>query len=83
MNNYEKVILKMIESGKIPTGPGQVYRIDCQHDPWCGINKGRECNCNVEVTIIKEFDHTPHTEDAYKTKKKPQYRGEKMKVFWR
>ena len=71
MNNYEKVILKMFESGKIPEG--QLYSVDCKHDTWCAINSGGECSCNVDVTFT-----TPHTEQCTEGKRAKRARRKGM-----
>jgi hypothetical protein len=73
INNYEKVIAKAIASGTLNMVPaGSVMMIHCYHDENCGINKGKACDCNVEVVLeVKPVDkkntakrtkHPPHTE---------------------
>ena len=64
MNNYQNIIMEKIAAGEIPSNSSGIIRIDCKHDPWCGINKGGECNCNVEVSIDKDPKTPRHTEQC-------------------
>lgn len=77
-SNYEKVIAKAIASGALNSVPaGSVMMIHCYHDKNCGINKGKACDCDVEVVfevkpggkkraITPTRHYPPHTElDKY------------------
>jgi hypothetical protein len=59
MNNYERVITQAIADGTFNMTPGSVSFIHCYHDEDCGINRGKPCDCQVEV--VQEM--RPITED--------------------
>jgi hypothetical protein len=49
MNNYERVITQAIADGTFNMTAGSVSIIHCYHDEDCGINRGKPCDCQVEV----------------------------------
>lgn len=50
-HNYVKKLLQLQREGKLPE-PGTAI-IDVCHDHWCGIHKGRYCNCEPEIVVRK------------------------------
>lgn len=46
-SGYRKVINHAILAGMLK--PGEMGIIEVQHDDWCGIFKGGECNCNPDI----------------------------------
>ena len=49
-HNYMKKIQKLRRQGKLPTTVG-LNLIDVYHDDWCGINRGRRCNCDPDIRV--------------------------------
>ena len=34
---------------QVASVPGSVVRVDILHDDWCGVFKGRRCDCEPDV----------------------------------
>jgi hypothetical protein len=51
MYEYLRRILKAQQSGTF-NFPG-LYYTEIEHDKWCSYNKGRECDCNPVITVIR------------------------------
>ena len=49
MHEYLKRIQKARSQGVF--GAGEVLDLAVAHDDWCGIYKGRECNCDPRITF--------------------------------
>ncbi|MGA7234654.1 MAG: hypothetical protein WBY44_03175 [Bryobacteraceae bacterium] len=49
-HNYMNKLLRLEAESKIPHAPG-LWHTDIEHDDWCGINKGRRCNCDPDVYV--------------------------------
>ena len=51
---YIKEIQQRLEAGEMTAPPGEVRHITVQHDDWCSIFRGGECNCKPEVGRLKK-----------------------------
>jgi hypothetical protein len=49
MHEYQRRINKSLKLGIISRGT--VAHANVVHDSWCGIYKGKYCNCNPQITI--------------------------------
>jgi hypothetical protein len=49
--NYLVKIMELCEQH--PEILAGVRHVSISHDSWCGIYKGRPCNCNVEVKLME------------------------------
>jgi hypothetical protein len=47
---YLPLLLRLVQNGHVL--PGRVQSVEIRHDLWCGIFKGRSCNCDPEVGTI-------------------------------
>ena len=48
-HNYMKKLVELYKQGKLPTaGVSDIYFF---HDDWCGIYRGRSCNCEPIIEI--------------------------------
>jgi hypothetical protein len=48
-HNYMKKLLELREQGKLPTeGVSDVFIF---HGDWCGIYRGRRCNCQPIIEV--------------------------------
>lgn len=54
MHNYEKKLARLLSEGKLLIEKGKSYDYAIQHDSWCRVYNGGECNCdpNIEATEI-------------------------------
>ena len=52
MNNYMETILKAVEKGSISIG-GLLFP-EVAHDSWCDMHKGKDCNCEPEISVETE-----------------------------
>jgi hypothetical protein len=55
-HNYMKKLVELYKQGKLPTrGVSDIYFF---HDDWCGIYRGRRCNCepNIEIRPRRMLD---------------------------
>jgi hypothetical protein len=48
--NYQKKLARLQARGGLNLGPG-VHDMAVSHDAWCGIYKGKRCNCDPDITI--------------------------------
>jgi hypothetical protein len=46
--NYQRAIVRAILAGELDTKPG-VSVIRVEHDDWCGVWQGGECNCRPVI----------------------------------
>jgi hypothetical protein len=37
----------------MPELRGRVFHAVCEHDGWCGIYRGRSCNCIPSITMVE------------------------------
>jgi hypothetical protein len=51
--NYEKKLMQFLEQHPEILASGGLHNIAVRHDSWCGIHKGRACNCEVEVELMR------------------------------
>jgi len=49
-HNYMRKLAAMIQAGTVPCTIG-VQEISVYHDAWCGIYRGKRCNCDPEIEI--------------------------------
>jgi hypothetical protein len=49
-HNYLKKLAKLHDMGAMDLAPG-VHDVAIAHDEWCGVYKGKHCNCNPDITI--------------------------------
>jgi hypothetical protein len=49
MHEYLRRLKKALDAGTIQ--PGDVALASVAHDSWCSIHRGRECNCDPEITL--------------------------------
>ena len=52
--NYRKRLLEMWRNGQLPAKPGTVHHADVYHDGWCGVFKGKACNCDPDIHVKKD-----------------------------
>ncbi len=46
---YLGPLLEKYESGEYPLVKGALTHVEIQHDDWCQIFNGGQCNCNPEI----------------------------------
>jgi hypothetical protein len=51
MHEYLKRILKAQQNGVFNFAG--LYHTEIEHDEWCSYNKGRECDCNPVITVVR------------------------------
>lgn len=52
-HNYRAAINKAAAAGKFDmVKPGTVQTLEIQHDDWCAIFKGGECNCSPTMELV-------------------------------
>jgi hypothetical protein len=56
-HNYQIKLSRLAAEGKLQPPPG-LWRLDIEHDSWCGINSGRSCNCDPDIYLYPEEDHS-------------------------
>jgi hypothetical protein len=49
---YVREIIDKFEEGSFLPG---LHHVDVLHDEWCGIFKGKDCNCNPEIQLGGDF----------------------------
>jgi len=49
-HNYQKKLARLQEQGGLTLAPG-VHDMAVYHDRWCGINKGKHCNCDPDLRL--------------------------------
>ena len=49
--NYIAKVRKFVEAHPELTGYNDV---DIQHDHWCGVFKGRACNCDPDISLRRQ-----------------------------
>ena len=52
--NYVLKLLAMRAEGKLPNKPG-LHHVILAHDDWCGVFKGKPCDCEPEFRLIEDF----------------------------
>jgi hypothetical protein len=51
-HNYTRKLLRMLASGELGQPlPGEVRHIDIEHEPWCGVYRGKRCNCDPVIKV--------------------------------
>lgn len=55
-HNYNRKIRKLFEEGKFKPG---LHHVTINHDNWCGLYKGRYCNCNPDIVIHNPLSNFP------------------------
>src|SRR5688500_16839940 len=56
-HNYLTRLKRLIAEGKVPAAPG-LWHLEVQHDSWCGSNCGLRCNCDPDIYLYSEEDHS-------------------------
>jgi hypothetical protein len=57
MENFQRKIMQMVESGAIPKS--EFANLNIQHDDWCDrLNGVGPCNCDPEVVVYPASDMT-------------------------
>jgi hypothetical protein len=51
-HNYMKRLWELYLQGKIPEA--SLSWVDIYHDDWCGIYRGRYCNCDPVLRLLPE-----------------------------
>ena len=59
MHNYVKKFYSMIQRGELVVAEGSYNDIEFLHDHWCGIYRGKECNCDPDVVLHREAVTSP------------------------
>jgi hypothetical protein len=49
-DNWRRKVRYLTKVGAIPSDVG-VHMLDVSHDSWCGIHRGRRCNCNPDIRV--------------------------------
>jgi hypothetical protein len=57
-HNYVAKLLRLQASGGVPLAPG-VHDMAIYHDAWCGIYRGKRCNCDPEIKITTLWTVNP------------------------
>lgn len=52
MSSYMDTILKAVEKGSIQLGGLLIPSV--AHDSWCAMHKGKDCNCEPEISVETE-----------------------------
>jgi hypothetical protein len=47
-HNYFKKLMQLYAEGKLTIGSTEV---DVYHDNWCGVYRGRYCDCDPEIRL--------------------------------
>ena len=50
-HNYVKKVMEFARTHNIPKG--RLSEIAVIHDDWCGVFKGKRCNCDPDVKLVK------------------------------
>jgi hypothetical protein len=50
-HNYLKKLNQLIGQGILQTRPGVLSDVKIEHDEWCNIFRGGECNCDPTLTV--------------------------------
>ena len=50
-HNYIVKLKRLEAEGKTPQSG--LYYTDIRHDDWCGIFRGRRCNCDPDIGFVK------------------------------
>jgi len=53
-HNYQKKLFRML--GEIKLEPKAKYHTIIKHSGWCGIFKGKRCNCDPVIEIVPETE---------------------------
>jgi hypothetical protein len=51
IDNYKIKLIQALISGQISNQPGTVNLIQVLHDDWCGIFRGKSCNCSPVIKV--------------------------------
>jgi hypothetical protein len=51
--NYVQILEALIEQHPEIIAAG-LHNVSIRHDDWCQIERGRPCNCDVEVELMQE-----------------------------
>ena len=49
--NYPIKLLRLESESKLPPG---LWHADIRHDDWCGIFRGRHCDCDPDIAIVDD-----------------------------
>jgi hypothetical protein len=56
-HTYMKKLLRLYAEGKLPTR--DLWLLDIYHDDWCGIYRGRRCNCDPDIRLRQNLSWDP------------------------
>jgi hypothetical protein len=56
-HNYQIKLWRLAAEGKLEPPPG-LWHLDIEHDSWCGSNCGLRCNCDPDIYLYSEDDHS-------------------------
>lgn len=59
MHNYMKKLNQMIQADELPEITG-LADVCIQHDDWCRIFRGGECNCDPTLTVTTGLSPQQH-----------------------
>lgn len=46
----------LLSTRELSFKPGTVTQLRVAHDDWCGVFKGRACDCDPDIDVVRQND---------------------------